>query len=166
MEHYNLRSGSFATAVVSSSSEIQDSGRTEESRLANFAVRDAPRLAAEGVTPNLMESVEILPLQNPWDGDFSAPRNPRTGWIVRSPGRSCGAWFSYSDIDRVTACIVVGYGVHSFGWELGYRKEYDWPPVLHPFCSSPSLAAAYAIQDSSASTSMLSQVTQQSVLSL
>ena len=92
MERYNLRSGSLATTVVSSSSEIQDSGRTEESHLADFAVRDAARLAAEGIAPNLMEFAEILsppkPLrQRPFRVKKSASRlnRPESGaklWCV------------------------------------------------------------------------------------
>jgi len=61
MERYNLRSGSLAAAVISSSSEVKDSGRTEESRLADYAVRDTARLSAEDVAPNL----KLCPLPRP-----------------------------------------------------------------------------------------------------
>jgi len=49
-------------------------------------------------------------------------------------------------------------------WDTG--KEYEQPPVLHPFYSSAPLVASYAIQGSSAPTSMQSQTIQQSALSL
>ena len=167
MEHYNLRSGSFATAVVSSSSEIQDSGRTEESRLANFAVRDAPRLAAEGVTPNLMGSGEILsPSKTPGIDTFQTKE-------IRDPVEPSGIRGEVVVRDFLIPTLTETLRVLSPGtvstvmgesWETG--KEYDQPPVLRPFSSSPPFAAAYAIQGSSTSTSVQSQATQQPALSL
>ena len=66
MERYNLRSGSLVNPVVSSSSRIQDSGRTEGNRLTDLAAGDAARLTAEGNAPNLMGSGgKFRPLQNP-----------------------------------------------------------------------------------------------------
>jgi len=79
MERYNLRSGSFAAAVISSSSEVKDSGRTEESRLADYAVRDTARLSAEDVAPNLMESGETLSPSEAPERDISDQNNPRVG---------------------------------------------------------------------------------------
>jgi len=59
MERYNLRSGSLVNPVVSSSSRIQDSGRTEGNRLIDLAAGDAARLTADRIAPNLMGSGEI-----------------------------------------------------------------------------------------------------------
>jgi len=59
-------------------------------------------------------------------GPFRLKKYPRAGWIVRSPGRSfgaVGAWFAYSDIDRYTACVVAGYGVHSFWVRVGIPEK-------------------------------------------
>jgi len=117
MECYNLRSGSFATTVVSSSSGIQDSGQTEESRLADFAVRDAARLAAEGIAPNLMGSGEILsPSITPGLETFQTKE-------VREPVEPSGVRGEIVARDvliptlteTLPSCTVAGYGVHSLG---------------------------------------------------
>jgi len=59
MERYNLWSGSLVNPVVSSSSRIQDSGRTEGNRLSELVAGDAARLTVEGNAPNLMGSGKI-----------------------------------------------------------------------------------------------------------
>jgi len=167
MERYNLRSGSLATTVVSSSSEIQDSGRTEESHLTHFAVRDAARLAAECIALNLMESGEILsPSKTPGIETFQAKE-------IREPVESSGVWgevvvrvFLIPTLTETLPVLSPGTVSTVLGESWNTGKKYDQPPILHPFSSCPPLAAAYAIQGSSASSSMQSQATQQSALSL
>jgi len=128
MERYNLRSGSLETVVVSSSSAIQDSGRTEESRLAEFCCKRCSTVRRWGYRPKIDRTRgNSVPLQSPWDGDLSDSRN------IREPVESSGVrdevlvpWVRDLLIPTLTDTLpVLSPGTVStvFGWELGYRKR-------------------------------------------
>jgi len=116
--------------------------------------------------PNLLGPGKFFPLQTPTIEAFQTKE-------VREPDESSGVRGEIVVRDFLIPTLTETLPVLSPGtvstalrenWDTG--KEYEQPPVLHPFYSSPPLAAAYAIQGSSAPTSMQSQTIQQSALSL
>jgi len=123
MEHYNLRSGSLVNPVVSSSSRIHDSGRTEGNRFTDLAAGDAARLTAEGNAPNLMGSGKFRPRPKPLGKRPSRPKKSVSRLNRPESGANHGEWTSHSDTDRNPSRTVAGYGVYHLGWELGNRKR-------------------------------------------
>ena len=112
------RSGSLLNPAVSSSSRIQDSGRTEGNRLTDLAAGDAARLTAETNAPHLMGSGELSsPSRTPEKETYQTKE-------VCEPVESSG------DRDEIVvpdfliptltetlppSCAVAGYSVHHLG---------------------------------------------------
>jgi len=153
MERYNLRSGSLVNPVVSFSSRIQDSGRTEGNRLIDLAAGDAARLTADGIAPNLMGSGEISsPSKTPEKETYQTNQ-------VCEPVESSGVRGEIVVRDFLIPTLTETLPVLSPGtvstilgenWETG--REQEQLPVPHPFHVTPPLPVAYAIRGSSTFT--------------
>jgi len=145
MERYDLWSGSLVNPVVSSSSRIQDLGRTEGNRLTDLTAGDAARLTAERNAPNLMGSVEISsPSETPEKETFQIKELCEP---IESSGVRGGIMVSELLIPTLTETVLSPRTVSTIlgqNWETG--REHNRPQVLHPFHVTPPLSAAYAIR--------------------
>jgi len=123
-------------AGVSSSSRIQDSGRTEGNRFTDLAAGDAARLTAEGNAPNLMGSGEISsPSKTPEKDTYQTKE-------VCEPVESSGVRGKTMARDLLIPTLTETLPVLSPGtvstilgenWETG--GEHEQPPVYSHFMS-------------------------------